>query len=84
MPFNDKGEFIRSSARSAQTRAMRPRSMVPQATQTISLADFMTISKGVAALAMLTGVIWFVIVFREWIVIGLVLWVIRGLRGKLC
>lgn len=77
MPFNEKGEFIRSPARTDAT------STSTQSTESISRDDLITIAKGLAALLLLAGLIWFVVVFREWIVMGLVLWLVSSLRGWL-
>ncbi len=73
MPFNEKGEFIRtrrSAARSCDSTEL-------------SRDDLLTVAKGLGALVLLAGLIWFVVVFREWIAITLGFWVVSSLRAWL-
>jgi hypothetical protein len=49
----------------------------------LSRDDLHTIAKGFAALVLLAGLIWFVVVFHEWIAIGLGLWLMSSLRAWL-
>jgi hypothetical protein len=81
MPFNEKGEFIRSPARAVQANRTQVRPAAPSTRSSSSRGNLITIAKGLAALALLAGLIWFVVVFREWIVIGLGLWLISKLRN---
>ncbi|MEB3262442.1 MAG: hypothetical protein VKK94_05735 [Cyanobacteriota bacterium] len=83
MPFNEKGEFIRSPARAVQANRSQRRHAATSTSSSISREDLITIAKGLAAVALLAGLIWLVVVFREWIVIGLGLWLISKLRSWL-
>lgn len=84
MPFNEKGEFIRTG-RDASSGAGRPDrlSRTRSYAEGISRDDWFTIAKGLGALALLAGMIWMVVVFRDWIAIGLGLWVVSILRAWL-
>ena len=83
MPFNEKGEFIRTvrdaSGAGKPDRATRTRS----GGEGISRDDWFAIAKGLGALVLLAGLVWVVVVFREWIAIGLGLWVLSSLRAWL-
>jgi hypothetical protein len=76
MPFNEKGEFIRAPARAARTTSSRSRASFGQ-------DQLITMAQGLGALVVLVGLVWLVLVFRQWIVIGLVLWLASSLRGWL-
>ena len=90
MPFNEQGEFIRadtSARRPAQQPTQAKSQANPQSVRTdnsdsgLSREDWIQIGQGLGALLLLAGLIWFVVVFREWILIGLGLWLISSLRG---
>ena len=77
MPFNEKGEFIRSShAPSTPPKRGETTSSSQGSTDPITADDLITIAKGLAALGLLVGLIWLVIAFREWIAMALVLWIV--------
>ena len=105
MPFNEKGEFIRSESRPAQRSAPSRASsghhhvIPPGRARVTSSADRpqQQRSQGnasgpdpwevvgailvvVIGLAVLAGVIWLVVVFYQWFLIGLVLWLISSIR----
>lgn len=73
MPFNEKGEFIRT--RRSEAKPCDPAEL--------SRDDLLTVAKGFGALVLLAGLIWFVVVFREWIAITLGFWVVSSLRAWL-
>jgi len=81
MPINEKGEFIRArpSAKWVGASAARP----DQGFQTsrLSSEELCTLAKGLGALLLLAGLIWFVVVLHEWIAIGLGLWLVSSLRS---
>lgn len=85
MPFNDKGEFIRETT--AAARSTKPRQSVGTigASQQPALTadEAWAVIKGLGALAILAGVIWLVVVFREWIAIGATLWLVSWIRSWL-
>jgi type IV secretory pathway TrbD component len=71
VPFNEKGEFIRTRRSAAQSC---------DSTE-LSRDDLLTVAKGFGALVLLAGLIWFVVAFHEWIAIGLGLWLVSSLRA---
>ncbi len=73
MPFNEKGEFIRTRRSAAQSCDSFE----------LSRDDLLTVAKGFGGLVMLAGLIWFVVVFHKWIAIGLGLWLVSSLRAWL-
>lgn len=99
MPFNEKGEFIRAPARSSRPRPAkrrklrRPRRPIPQATASAAVesgvngGDLATIVIGLVTLVLvvglMVGLVWFVVAFREWFLLSLVLWSISQLRKLL-
>ena len=83
MPINGKGEFIRahpSVKRPGSSASRQDRSLE---THALSREDLCALAKGLAALLLIAGLIWFVVVFHEWIAIGLGLWLVSSLRGWL-
>lgn len=81
MPFNEKGEFIRSDR--SNPGAGKPDRLIRTQDRGdgISRDDWITIAKGLGALALLALLIWVVVVFREWIAIAIGFWVVSSLRG---
>ena len=71
MPFNEKGEFIRTRRSAAQSC---------DSTE-LSRDDLLTVAKGFGALLLVAGLIWFVVVIHKWILISLGLWLARSLRA---
>ena len=90
MPFNEKGEFIRPPAEPVQPSRVRITSSddrpAPRQQQqrSASSTDGWEILAGVlliiAAIAALAGMIWVVVVFQRWILMGLGLWAVSSLR----
>lgn len=81
MPFNEKGEFIRNShTPSTPPKRGETTSSSQGSTDPITADDLITITKGLAALGLLVGLIWLVITFREWIAMALVLWIASWAR----
>ncbi len=91
MPFNDKGEFIRPSAEPVQPSRVRitssddrlsPREQHRQ--RSSSSTDGWEILGGalliLPAIAALAALIWVVVVFQRWILIGLGLWAVSSIR----
>lgn len=83
MPFNEKGEFIRTGGDVSGSGKLDRESRTRSGGEGISRDDWFTIAKGLGALVLLAGLIWMVVVFREWIAIGLGLWVVSSLRAWL-
>ena len=99
MPFNEKGEFIRAPARSSRPRPAnrrklrRPSRPIPQATASAAVesgvngVDLATMVIGLVTLVLvvglMVGLVWFVVAFREWFLLSLVLWSISQLRKLL-
>ena len=99
MQFNEKGEFIRAPARSSRPRPakrrklMRPSRPIPQATASAAVesgvngVDLATMVIGLVTLVLvvglMVGLVWFVVAFREWFLLSLVLWSISQLRKLL-
>ncbi len=81
MPFNEKGEFIRLPSKAVQASRTQPQSAGTPTNTSFDKQELITIGKALAALALLVGSLWFLVVFREWIVIGLGLWLISKLRS---
>lgn len=84
MPFNEKGEFIRpnrpTAASSGQAFTGQKKAMNPDRQ---GRNQWLTLAKGLGALVLLVGLIWFVGMFREWILISLALWLVSSLRAWL-
>ena len=83
MPFNEKGEFIRArrpAALMAPTAARQVQALDPPV---MGREDLLTLAKGIGALLLLAGLIWFVVVFHKWIAIGLGYWLVSSLRAWL-
>lgn len=91
MPFNEKGEFIRPPAEPVQPSRVRitssddrPAPGRPQRQRSASSTDGWEILAGVllivAAITALAGLIWVVVVFQRWILIGLGLWAVSSIR----
>lgn len=80
MPFNEKGEFIRTGRYASG--AGKPDQVIRtgRGGEGISRDDWFAIAKGLGALAVLAGLLWFVVAFHEWIAIGLGLWLVSSLR----
>ena len=95
MQFNEKGEFIRAPARSSRPRPAnrrklrRPSRPIPQATASAAVetgvngVDQATIVIGLVTLVLVVGLVWFVVAFREWLLLSFVLWSISQLRKLL-
>jgi hypothetical protein len=83
MPFNEKGEFIRTRGSAALAAPVATRQAKPCDPAELSRDDLLTVAKGFGALVLLAGLIWFVIVFHEWIAIGLGFWLVSSLRAWL-
>ncbi|MBM5784642.1 MAG: hypothetical protein FJ076_07335 [Cyanobacteria bacterium K_DeepCast_35m_m1_288] len=83
MPINEKGEFIRArpSAKGVGASAARPDQGLESSV--LSSEELFTLAKGLGALLLLAGLIWFVVAFHEWIAIGLGLWLVNSLRAWL-
>jgi hypothetical protein len=83
MPINEKGEFIRArpSAKWVGASAAIPDQGLE--TSGLSREELCTLAKGLGALLLLAGLIWFVVAFHEWITIGLGLWLLSSLRAWL-
>jgi len=83
MPINEKGEFIRArpSAKGVGASAASPNKGLE--TSGLSSEELFTLAKGLGALLLLAGLIWFVVVFHKWIAIGLGLWLVSSLRAWL-
>ena len=75
MPINDKGEFIRSAQRSAS----RPRSKAVDTR--ISRSDLILCAKGLGAIVLLAALVWFLVMFHEWIMLALLLYLLAWLRS---
>ena len=77
MPFNEKGEFIRSSGGtpSATTADEAPSSLW-------SLENFCLLAMGIGALVLLAGLIWLVVYYWELIVCICVAWAALKLRRR--
>lgn len=75
MPINEKGEFLRPGKPPARRTPRRARSAVRYA-----LGDAALVLLAVAGLALLVGLIWFLVVFHEWILIGSALWFLSIVR----
>jgi hypothetical protein len=84
MPFNAKGEFIRSN-RSTATSPAKAFTGQGQAMHSGGPGrnQLLTLAKGLGGLVLLVGLLWFVGMFREWILIGLGLWLVSRLRAWL-
>lgn len=83
MPFNEKGEFIRSGRSNSGAGIPDRLIRTHGGGDGISRDDWITIAKGLGALALLALFIWVVVVFREWIAIAIGLWVVSSLRDWL-
>ncbi len=83
MPFNEKGEFIRAHRSEALAAPVATRQANSCDSTELSREDLLTIAKGLGVLALLAGLIWFVVVFHELIAIGLGLWLVSSLRAWL-
>lgn len=83
MPFNEKGEFIRAATTSRSVDSTAATEFKAHKDETLSRDDLCTLAKGIGALALLAGLIWFVAVFHEWVAIGLGLWVVSSIRAWL-
>ena len=80
MPFNKKGEFIRAH------KATKITSTAKYTENSLDLdgfnrEDWLIIAKGLAALLLLAGLIWIVVMFYEWIAIGFCMWLFGNLRS---
>lgn len=109
MPFNDKGEFIRSIPESARGRSgdsnrpitlhippagpprltgsndrLRQQQAPQPVRQSGSTENAWMIIGGLLltliGLALLAGVVWLVIVYHRWVLVGLALWLIHWVR----
>jgi hypothetical protein len=78
MPFNDKGEFIRSkqSAAGSATLAKAP-------ADSLSSRDLYAAAKAMGVLFAVAALIWVVVLLREWIAIGVICWLIQAVRSWL-
>jgi hypothetical protein len=83
MPINEKGEFIRARPSAKGVGASAARSDQGSETSVLSSEELFTLAKGLGALLLLAGLIWFVVAFHEWIAIGLGLWLVSSLRAWL-
>jgi hypothetical protein len=83
MPINEKGEFIRARPSAKWVGASAARQDQGFETSVLSREELCTLAKGLGALLLLAGLIWFVVVFHEWITIGLGLWLVSSLRAWL-
>jgi hypothetical protein len=83
MPFNEKGEFIRAARSVALAAPVPTRQAKPCDPAELNRDDLLVLAKLVGALVLLAGLIWFVVVFHEWIAIGLGLWLVSSLRAWL-
>lgn len=81
MPFNEKGEFIRTGGDVSGSGKPDRESRTRTGGEGISRDGYFAIAKGLGALALLAGLVWVVVVFREWIPIVIGFWVVRSLRG---
>lgn len=81
MTFNEKGEFIRTDHSTSGTG--KPDRIIGTCNRRggISEDDWLTIAKGLGALVVLAGLIWVLVIFREWIPIVIGFWVVSSLRG---
>ena len=79
MPFNDKGEFIRTRRSAALAAPVATRQAKPCDPAELSRDDLLTVAKGLGALVLLAGLIWFVVVFHEWIAITIGFWLVSSL-----
>lgn len=84
MPFNAKGEFIRPNRSTAASpgQVFRGQGQAMNSNSP-SRNPLLTLAKGLGALVLLVGLIWFVGMFRKWILIGLGLWLVSRLRAWL-
>jgi len=81
MPFNKKCEFI-----GAHKAPIIITSTAKYTENSLDLdgfnrEDWLIIAKGLAALLLLAGLIWIVVMFYEWIAIGFCMWLFGNLRG---
>jgi hypothetical protein len=83
MPFFEKGEFIRPGRDGSGAGRPDRRSRTRSYGEGISRDDWFTIAKGLGAFVLLAGLIWMVVVFREWIAIAIGFWVVSSLRSWL-
>ena len=81
--LNEKGEFIRAATTSRSVDSTAATEFKAHKDETLSRDDLFTLAKGIGALALLAGLIWFVAVFHEWVAIGLGLWVVSSIRAWL-
>lgn len=75
MPFNDKGEFIRSAGRPARQAAPARQDI------RVTRSDLILCAKGLGALVLLAAVVWIIVMFHEWIVMALFLYLLAWFRG---
>jgi fatty acid desaturase len=82
MPFNEKGEFIRSApARPSPTgAATQPRREVTRSAGKQSNTIWWVIGT-IAALAALVGIAWVLWLIREWLMLAFGVWVAAQIRG---
>ena len=83
MPINEKGEFIRARPSAKWVGASTARRDHDLETSVLSSEELFTLAKGLGALLLLAGLIWFVVAFHEWIAIGLGFWLVSSLRAWL-
>jgi hypothetical protein len=81
MPFNEKGEFIRSApARPSPTRAAaQPRREVTRAAGKQSNTIWWVIGT-IVAIAALVGIAWVLWLIREWLMLAFGVWVAAYIR----
>jgi hypothetical protein len=78
MPFNDKGEFIRTNQSAAKSATL---AKAPAAS--LSSRDLYAAAKALGVLLAVAAVIWVVVLLREWIAIGVICWLIQTVRSWL-
>ncbi len=74
MPFNEKGEFIRSKPNPAHQQQSQTNAV------TTGWKVVSAIFIGLLTIAALIGVVWAFVAFRNWILIGLWLWAVACIR----
>ncbi len=81
MPFNEKGEFIRTGPvrPSPDKPATQPRKQRSRSAGGKSDAIWWWVG-GIAALAALVGIVWAMWIFREWVMLAFGVWVAAHIR----
>lgn len=79
MPFNDKGEFIRSAPARPSPSSTKTGAQ-PRAKQSNTI---WWVIGTIAAIATLVGVVWVLWLIREWLMFGFGIWVAVQLRQML-